>query len=141
MDQNKYGSAANLNKGAYVLVGADNPDVLLLASGSEVSIALCAAEGLAAEGISAQVVSMPCWELFEKQDKEYKDSVIPPDVKARVGIEAGVEQGWSKWLGDKGVFIGMSTFGASAPAKVCFEKFGITVEKTVGAAKKSIESC
>ena len=141
LDQNKYGSAANLNKGAYVLVGADNPDVLLLASGSEVSIALCAAEGLAAEGISAQVVSMPCWELFEKQDKEYKDSVIPPSVKARVGIEAGVEQGWSKWLGDKGIFIGMSTFGASAPAKVCFEKFGITVEKTVGAAKKSIESC
>jgi len=141
LDQNKYGSAANLNKGAYVLVGADNPDVLLLASGSEVSIALCAAEGLAAEGISAQVVSMPCWELFEKQDKEYKDSVIPPSVKARVGIEAGVEQGWSKWLGDKGVFIGMSTFGASAPAKVCFEKFGITVEKTIGAAKKSIESC
>jgi len=141
LDQNKYGSAANLNKGAYVLVGADNPDVLLLASGSEVSIALCAAEGLAAEGIRTQVVSMPCWELFEKQDKEYKDSVIPPDVKARVGIEAGVEQGWSKWLGDKGVFIGMSTFGASAPAKVCFEKFGITVEKTIRAAKKSIESC
>jgi transketolase len=141
LDQNKYGSAANLNKGACVLVGADNPNVLLLASGSEVSISLCAAEGLAAEGISAQVVSMPCWELFEMQDKEYKDSVIPPSVKARVGIEAGVEQGWSKWLGDKGIFIGMSMFGASAPAKVCFEKFGITVEKTIGAAKKSIESC
>ena len=141
LDQDKYGSAANLGKGAYVLAGADNPDVLLLASGSEVSVALCASEGLTAKGISAHVVSMPCWKLFEKQDKEYKDSVILPNVKARVGIEAGVEQGWSKWLGDKGVFIGMSTFGASAPDKVCLEKFGITVEKTIEAAKKSMESC
>jgi transketolase len=141
LDQDKYGSAANLGKGAYVLVGADNPDVLLLATGSEVSIALCAAEGLANDGIKAQVVSMPCWELFEEQSKEYRDSVLVPSVKARVGIEAGVGQGWSKWLGDNGSFIGMSSFGASAPAKVCFEKFGITVEKTIGAAKKSIESC
>jgi transketolase len=140
LDQNKYGSAANLIKGAYVLVKADKPDVLLLASGSEISAALCAAEGLAAEGISAQVVSMPCWKLFEKQGQEYKDLVLPPGVKARVGIEAGVEQGWSKYLGDKGIFIGMSSFGASAPGKVCFEKFGITVEKTIEAAKKSMAS-
>ncbi|MHC4462562.1 MAG: transketolase [Planctomycetota bacterium] len=137
IDQNKYGSAANLSKGAYVLLGADKPDVLLLATGSEVSIALDAAEKLAAEGISAQVVSMPCWELFEKQSKKYRDSVIPPGVKVRVGIEAGVELGWNKWLGDKGIFIGMSSFGASAPGKVCFEKFGITVEKTIEAAKKA----
>ena len=136
IDQNKYSSAANLSKGAYVLIGADKPDVLLLASGSEVSIALNTAEKLEAEEIAAQVVSMPCWELFEMQDKEYQDSVIPPGVKARVGIEAGVEQGWSKWLGDKGIFIGMSSFGASAPGKICFEKFGITVEKTIEAAKK-----
>jgi transketolase len=138
LDQNKYGSAKNLSKGAYVLTKADNPDVLLLATGSEVSIAVNAREKLAAEGISASVISMPCWELFEKQDEGYKDSVIPPNIKARVGIEAGVEQGWSKWLGDKGIFIGMSSFGASAPAKVCFEKFGITVENVVKAAKKSI---
>ena len=138
LDQDKYGSAENLSKGAYVLVGADKPDVLLLASGSEVSVALCAAEGLAKEGTTAQVVSMPCWELFDKQSQEYKDSVIPPGIKARVGIEAGVEQGWHKWLGDKGIFIGVSTFGASAPAKVCFEKYGITVENLVKAAKKSI---
>ena len=138
IDQNKYSSAANLIKGAYVLAGADNPDVLLLASGSEVSVALEAAEKLAVEKIAAQVISMPCWELFEKQDKKYRDSVIPPSVKARVGIEAGVEQGWWKWLGDKGVFIGMSSFGASAPGKVCFEKFGITVEKTIEAAKKAM---
>jgi transketolase len=140
LDQNKYGSAANLSRGAYVLAGADKSDVLLLASGSEVSVALCAAEELAKERIAAQVVSMPCWELFEKQEQVYKDSVLPPDVKARVGIEAGVELGWKKWLGDKGIFIGMSSFGASAPAKVCFEKFGITTEKTIKAAKKSIAS-
>jgi len=139
LDQDKYGSAANLIKGAYVLVKADKPDVLLLATGSEIGVALCAAEGLAAEGISAQVVSMPCWELFEKQSQEYKDSVIPPETKARVGIEAGVEQGWGKYLGDKGIFIGMSSFGASAPGKICFEKFGITVERVLEAAKKSME--
>jgi len=138
IDQNKYGSATNLSQGAYVLLGADEPDVLLLATGSEVSIALDAAEKLAAEGISAQVVSMPCWGLFGEQSKEYRDSVLPPNVKARVGIEAGVELGWSKWLGDKGVFIGMLSFGASAPGKVCFEKFGITVEKTIEAAKTAM---
>ena len=77
--------------------------------------------------------------MFEKQNREYRDKVLAPEVKARVGIEAGVEMGWHKWLGEKGVFIGMSTFGASAPAKVCFEKFGITVERIVEAAKKSIE--
>ena len=140
LDQNKYGSAANLRKGAYVLVGTDKPDVLLLASGSEISVALDARERLADDGISASVVSMPCWELFEKQEQAYKDSVLPPETKARVGIEAGVELGWYKYLGDKGVFIGMSSFGASAPAKVCFEKFGITVEKTIEAAKKSMAS-
>ncbi len=139
LDRDKYNSAANLSKGAYVLASADKPDVLLLASGSEVGVALEAAEKLAIEGVTAQVVSMPCWELFEKQSKGYKDSVIPPGVKARVGIEAGVELGWNKWLGDNGIFIGMSSFGASAPAKVCFEKFGITVDNVVTAAKESIE--
>ena len=138
LDQNRYNSATNLSRGAYMLAGAGKPDVLLLASGSEVSIALQAAEKLSLGGIKAQVVSMPSWELFEKQSIEYQSSVIPPDVKARVGIEAGVEMGWHKWLGEKGIFIGMSTFGASAPAKVCFEKFGITVDKVVEAAKKAL---
>jgi len=139
LDQDKYNSATNVSKGAYVLAGADKPDVLLLASGSEVGIAMEAAEKLKAEGVAAQVVSMPCWELFEKQSKEYKGSVIPPETKVRVGIEAGVELGWSKWLGDNGIFIGMSSFGASAPGKVCFEKFGITVDNVIEAAKKTIE--
>ncbi len=140
LDQNKYASATNLSKGAYVLAGVDKPDVLLLASGSEVSIALCAAEGLVKEGIKAQVVSMPCWELFEKQSQQYKDSVLPPTVKARIGIEAGVELGWHKYLGDRGIFIGMSSFGASAPGKVCFEKFGIIAENVIKAAKKIISA-
>ncbi|UCG48317.1 MAG: transketolase [Phycisphaerales bacterium] len=138
LDPRKYAAARNLSRGAYVLLAADKPDVLLLATGSEVFVALAAAEALAAEAISAQVVSMPCWELFEKQSKRYRDSVLPPAVKARVGIEAGVELGWHKWLGEKGVFIGMSTFGASAPGKVCFEKFGITAANVVKAAKKSM---
>lgn len=138
LDQNKYGSATNLSKGAYVLLKAADPDVLLLATGSEVGVALCAAEGLAALQISAQVVSMPCWELFEKQSQEYKDSVLPPNVKVRIGIEAGVEAGWRKYLGHEGVFVGMSSFGASAPAKVCFEKFGITAERVIEEAKKSL---
>jgi len=142
IDQSKYTPATNISKGAYVLAGADNPNVnvLLLATGSEVSVALAAYEQLQAEGVSTRVVSMPCWELFEKQPQEYKNSVLPASVKVRVGIEAGVEHGWGKWFGDNGIFIGMSTFGASAPGKVCFEKFGITVEKVVEAAKKSIAS-
>ena len=138
LDQNKYGSATNLNKGAYVLLAADKPDVLLLATGSEVSVVLSAAEALAKENIAAQVITMPCWKLFEEQSQEYKDSVIPPNVKARVGIEAAIEQGWRKYLGDKGIFIGVSTFGASAPAKVCFEKYGITAENVIKAAKETM---
>jgi len=138
LDQEKYGPAENLSKGAYVLVKADKPDVLLLGSGSEVGVAIEAGERLAAEGVSASVVSMPCWELFEKQSNEYKDSVLPPSVKARVGSEAATEMGWSKYLGDKGIFIGMASFGTSAPAKTCFEKFGITVENVIKIAKKLI---
>jgi transketolase len=138
LDQSKYAPASNLEKGAYVLLKAKNPDVLLLASGSEIYLAISASEKLAAEGIAAQVVSMPCWELFEAQDDDYRQSVLPKNVKARVGVEAAVEMGWHKWLGDHGRFVGVSSFGKSAPAKICFEKFGITVENIVAAAKKSI---
>ena len=138
LDQEKYGPATNLSKGAYILSAAEPPDVLLLATGSEVGVALCAAEGLAKLKINARVISMPCWELFEKQSQEYKDSVLPPSVKVRIGIEAGVEAGWGKYLGHEGVFVGMSSFGASAPAKVCFEKFGITAERVIEEAKKSL---
>lgn len=138
LDQAKYGLAAGVAQGAYVLVEVANPDVLLLATGSEVALALEAEQSLAADGVKAQVVSMPCWELFEQQDQAYQDKVIPPACKARVGIEAGVEQGWHKYIGDKGIFIGMSGYGVSGPQKACFEKFGITVEAVVKAAKQVV---
>jgi len=135
LNQQQYGHAENLERGAYVLIGSDNPQVVLLATGSEVSVAMDAFYRLKTEGIAAQVVSMPCWELFEKQDKEYQQLVLLPGVKARVGVEAGVRLGWDRWLGDNGIFVGMSSFGASAPGKVCFEKFGITTEAVVDAAR------
>jgi len=136
LDQTKYAPAANLVKGAYAVKPADNPDLLLLSSGSEVHIALAAAETLHVHGVKTQVVSMPSWELFEKQPQDYKDSVIPPHVKARVGIEAAVGLGWEKYLGDKGVFIGISTFGVSAPYKDAYIHFGITADNVVATAKK-----
>ena len=139
LDRSKYPPASNIEKGAYILVKQDKPDVIIMATGSEVPIALEGAEKLAAENIKAQVVNMPSWELFEAQDKTYRDSVLPPNVKARVAIEAGVELGWSKYLGDKGVFLGIKGFGVSAPYKVCYEKFGLTPDAVADAAKKSIQ--
>jgi transketolase len=109
-----------------------------LATGSEVQLAVLAHEKLAAEGVKAQVVSMPCWELFEQQDAAYKESVLPSSVTARVGVEAAVDNGWWKYLGTNGEFVGMSTFGTSAPAGKCFEKFGITTDAVVAAARKSM---
>ena len=139
IDQRKFASAANIARGAYILTSRGKPDVILLASGSEVSVALEAAKLLEAEGLSPQVVSMPCWKLFEKQDDKYRNSVIPRDVKARVGIEAGIEMGWRKWLGEDGVFVGMSSFGASAPGKTCFQEFGITAENVAVQAKELVK--
>lgn len=139
IDQRKFASAANVARGAYILTSRGKPDVVLLASGSEVSVAMEAAKLLDADGLSPQVVSMPCWKLFDKQDDKYRNSVLPRDVKARVGIEAGVEMGWHKWLGEDGVFVGMSTFGASAPGKTCFQEFGITAEKVAEAAKALVK--
>jgi transketolase len=139
LDQSKYPSAENLTKGAYALISADNPDVLLLSSGSEVHLAIEAQQQLADDGITAQVVSFPCWELFEKQPQKYKDSLLPSNVTARIAVEAGVQQGWEKYIGTNGIFIGMSTFGTSAPAKQAFKKFGITTENISNAAKKLVK--
>jgi transketolase len=138
LDRNRYGSADQVDKGAYTLVAEDNADVLLIATGSEVELALKAAEKLGEENITAQVVSMPSVELFEQQSQSYRDSVIPPQVKSRVVVEAGLRSGWDRYLGEKGEFVGMSGFGGSAPADQLFDKFGITVESVVAAAKKSI---
>ncbi|MDH4202132.1 MAG: transketolase [Phycisphaerae bacterium] len=139
LDPAKYPNMTkHFDKGAYVLIEEKNADVLLLATGSEVQLAIAAHEKLAAEGIKAQVVSMPCWALFEKQDAAYKESVLPAAVKARVGVEAALDAGWWKYLGTNGEFVGMSSFGASAPAGTCFEKFGITTDAVIVAAKKSM---
>jgi len=141
LNRTKYAPAAGVQKGGYVLIDAAGgwPEVILMASGSEVSLCLEAYEQLAAEGISARVVSMPCWELFDRQPAEYRDSVLPPEVTRRVAVEAGVKQGWERYLGIEGRFIGMSSFGASAPVKVLMEHFGFTVENVVEAARDPAE--
>ena len=139
MDPAKYPNMKrNFNKGAYVLIEEANPDVLLLATGSEVQLAVQAHEKLAAEGVKSQVVSMPCWKLFEQQDAAYKESVLPSSVTARVGVEAAVDAGWWKYLGTNGEFVGMNSFGASAPAGTCFKEFGITTDAVIAAAKKAM---
>ncbi|HZY10048.1 MAG TPA: transketolase C-terminal domain-containing protein, partial [Bacteroidota bacterium] len=135
-DQSRFASASNLVKGAYVLISSDNPEVLLLATGSEVHLAVGAYEKLNADGIRSRVVCMPSWELFEVQSEKYKESVLPRSITKRVAIEAGVKLGWERYIGSQGEFIGMSGFGASAPANVLFEKFGLTVERVVEKAKK-----
>lgn len=141
LDQTRYAPATGLTNGAYVLIRQDQPDCLLLSSGSEVHIAIAAAGRLSQDGIKAQVVSMPCWELFERQPQAYKDQVLPPTCRARVAVEAQVELGWHKWIGPYGVFVGMSGFGASGPFKQCYEGFGITVDAVVQAAKRSMAAC
>jgi transketolase len=140
LDQNRYASASNLCRGAYVLTSSGKPQVLLLASGSEVALALDAAGKLDAQGIPAQVVSMPCWRLFEKQDEKYRNSVLPPYVKARVAIEAATDFGWHRWLGEHGAFVGLCGFGASAPYKACYEGFGITADNVVKAARTALQA-
>jgi len=123
--------------GAYVLTGGDDrPDLILIATGSEVHLALAAADTLAAEGVSVRVVSMPCRERFEKTSASYRESVLPADVSARLVIEAGHTMGWEKYAGDRGDIMGITTFGASAPGPVVMEKYGFTVENVVARAKK-----
>ena len=134
LDQHRFTPAHNLVRGAYILTGSDRPKVILLATGSEVHLALDAYQRLSSTGIPARVVSMPSWELFERQPKAYRDEVLPPDVTARVGIEAAVGFGWERYLGSRGVFIGMHQFGASAPYDVLYEKFGLTMDRIVEAA-------
>ncbi len=139
-DRNKMASAEELYRGAYVLSREKSgaADIILMASGSEVSLIVEAQETLAREGIDARVVSMPCWELFLKQPQEYHDEVIAPEVKARLAVEMGVSLGWHQWVGDGGDIIGINKFGASAPASENFKQYGFTVENVVQRAKKLI---
>jgi transketolase len=140
LDRSKYAPASGVAKGAYVLAGDpnDTPEVILIATGSEVALAASAYEQLVEEGIKARVVSMPSWELFDRQTDEYRDSVLPPDVTARVVIEQASSFGWHRWAGSTGQVIAMSTFGASAPLKALQSKFGFTPEAVVAAAKRQI---
>jgi transketolase len=139
LDRKKFNPAAGTANGAYVLADfGDKPEIILIASGSEVGLIVKAAEKLHAEGISVRIVSFPSWELFDAQSQEYQDSVLLPDVKARLAVETGVSQGWERWVGDAGSCVCVNKFGASAPGKVLFEKYGFTVENVVEQARKLI---
>ena len=134
-----HATAEGTTKGGYVLVDCDgDPEVILAATGSEVPICVEAQAKLTADGVKARVVSLPCWELFDQQDQSYIDSVLPPAVTARVGVEAGIRQGWDKYIGSTGKFVGMDSFGASGPFQQLYEHFGITADNVAAQAKAAI---
>ena len=135
VDRGVYAAASGLSKGAYVLAGDPDPKVILIGTGSEVSLCVGAYEALKKDGIAARVVSMPSWELFEQQDQAYQDSVLPPGIVGRVAVEQGSVMGWDRYVGRGGAVIGMHTFGASAPAAALQTKFGFTPEKVLEAAR------
>ena len=136
LDREKFASASNVAKGAYVLQDSDKtPDIILMASGSEVSLAVDAAQQLQQEGVAVRVVSVPSQELFEEQSEEYKESVLPKSVRARVAIEAASPMSWYRYVGLDGALVTLDHFGASAPATILFEKFGFTVDNVVAKAK------
>jgi transketolase len=140
IDRTRYASAEGVARGAYVMAdaGRGKPAVILIGTGSEVALCVAAYEDLAREGIAARVVSMPSWELFEQQDQSYRDSVLPPDITARVSVEEGSVIGWDRYVGIGGATIGMHTFGSSAPIKDLLKKFGFTPEKVLDAAKQQL---
>jgi len=140
IDRKKYAPASGLARGAYILADAPGcaPEVILIGTGSEVALCLEAYEQLIKEGVRARVVSMPSWELFDDQDRSYRESVLPPSVKARVSVEEASDFGWSKYTGSEGHNVCIETFGASAPLKQLLKKFGFNVENVVAAAKKQI---
>lgn len=141
LDQKKYPSAEGVLKGAYILYdSSDKPELILMASGSEVDLSLRAAKELEKEGMKVRVVSFPSWELFEKQSAEYKESVLPSSVLARVSVEAGVSLGWQKYTGRFGANISIENYGASGPEKILMEKYGFTVENICATAKDAISS-
>ena len=141
LERTEYASAEGLQRGGYVLweSSSNTPEVILIGTGSEVHICLEAGKKLAAEDIGVRVVSLPSWELFDQQPADYRQSVLPPEVKALVAVEAGIKLGWEHYVGLEGIVIGMESFGASAPYKVLYEKFGITVERVAQAARELLQ--
>jgi len=137
LDRRELAPATGLHKGGYILWDSSlvKPDVILLATGSEVHLALAAARKLAAEAIRVRVVSLPSWDLFDAQPAEYRERVLPPAVRTRIAVEAGVKLGWEHYVGLDGAVIGMEGFGASAPAAVLYEKFGLTVDRIADTAR------
>jgi transketolase len=143
LDRAALAPAAGVARGAYVLAeapsGAGDPEVILIATGSEVSLALDAHQRLVRDGIRSRVVSMPSWELFEAQPKTYRDQVLPPGVRARVSVEAAASFGWDRWTGAEGTIIGIDRFGASAPGGTVLKELGFTADHVVVAAKGVLE--
>lgn len=140
LDRNIYASANGVKYGAYVLadIGDGFPELILMASGSELGLIIQAAGILATEGLNLRLVSFPSWELFEAQSQEYRERVFPPQVKARLAVEAGVSLGWERWVGDSGIVIGVNKFGASAPYTILYEKYGLTVENILEKARSLV---
>jgi transketolase len=139
-DRTKYASAEGLRRGAYILADSKNePEVILMGTGSEVQLCVAAYQSLSSEGIRARVVSMPSWELFKQQTQEYQDSVLPPQVRARVAVEAGTGHGWSEYVGPEGRVIARYDFGASAPIKDLLIHFGFTPEHVIEEARSLVK--
>ena len=139
LDRSKYASAAGVQKGGYVLADCEGePQLILIATGSEVSLAVGAHETLAAEGVRSRVVSLPCWEIFERQEQSYRDEVLPPAVTHRVAIEEASTLGWERWVGSEGMILGMHTFGQSAPFKDVEEEFGFTPDQIAAKAREAL---
>ncbi len=139
IDRKKYAAADGLQRGAYVLADSGGPEAIIIATGSEVSVAMKAYEQLAAKGKKVRLVSMPSWEIFDMQDEKYRESVLPSRVTARVSIEAGITKGWSRYVNDKGISIGIDRFGASAPGEIVMKEFGITSDAVVAAVEKLLK--
>ena len=141
LDRSRYASAEGLRRGGYVLADAEggDPEVILIATGSEVSLALAAHEELSGEGVRSRVVSLPCWELFERQDRAYREQVLPPAIAARVSVEEASTVGWDHYVGPAGRRVGMHTFGSSAPLKDLQTKFGFTPDRVAEAAREVLK--
>jgi len=136
-DRSIYAPADGLQRGAYIMadLGDSSPELILMASGSEVSLIAAAGANLAAEGVNVRLVSFPSWELFEMQDQKYREAVLLVSIKARLAVEAGVAQGWERWVGDQGSIISIEKFGASAPYQTIYEHYGLTVENVLSHAR------